>query len=82
MREGVKDRRTVATLEKALEGKTGEAADEARRFLEEIASRIELRNVDYDPISGGRVPAPPPGTCEGWRDRLADFIERLAPEGK
>ncbi len=80
VREGTKDRRYVATLEKRLEGRKGEAAEGARKLLEEIASRIELRHVDYDPVSGGRVPAPPPGTCEEWRDRIAGFIERLGDE--
>jgi hypothetical protein len=77
VREGAKDRRYLATLEARLEGRTGPAADEARQFLAGIAEKIELRTVDYDPISGGRVTAPPPGTLDQWRDRIAELIEKL-----
>jgi len=76
-REGAKDRRYIATLESRLAGKTGPAADEARKFLGEIRSRIILRTDQYDPIGGGRVPCEPPGTLDQWRDRIAELIQRL-----
>ena len=77
VREGAKDRRYLATLEKLLAARSGAAAKEAREFLREIAGQIELRNKDYDPIDGGRVPAHPPGTYDLWRAKIAGFIERL-----
>jgi hypothetical protein len=77
VREGAKDRRYVATLEAKLSGKRGPAADEARRFLDEIAARIILRTDQYDPIGGGKIPTEPPGTYDGWRDRIADLILKL-----
>ena len=80
VREGTKDRRYLATLEARLAGKQGPAADEAQEFLTGIAARIELRTEDYDPISGGRVPAQQPGAYDAWRDRIADFIEALPAE--
>jgi hypothetical protein len=77
VREGVKDRRYVATLERTLEGKTGEAADAARRLLDEIAAKVELRTTDYDPINGGRIAAPAPEVFEAWRARIVDAIVKL-----
>jgi hypothetical protein len=76
-REGAKDRRYIATLESRLAGKAGPAADEARKFLGEIGSRIVLRTDQYDPIGGGRVPCEPPGTYDQWRDRIAELIQRF-----
>jgi hypothetical protein len=80
VREGVKDRRYVATLENRLLDRTGPVAEEARAFLRELTGHIELRNVDWNPIDGGRVPSRPPGTYDAWRDRLADLIEALDAE--
>ncbi len=77
VREGVKDRRYLATLEKALEGKTGPAADAARAFLAEVDAAIVLRHADYDPVHGGRIPAPPPETFDAWRARVQDLILKL-----
>jgi hypothetical protein len=77
VREGVKDRRYLATLENRLAGRTGLVADEARAFLDDIRSQIELRNVDWNPIDGGRVPSLPPGTYDEWRRRIAELIEGL-----
>ena len=76
-REGAKDRRYIATLESRLAGKTGPAADEARKFLGETSSRIILRTDQYDPIGGGRVPCEPPGTYDQWRDRIAELIQHF-----
>ena len=76
-REGAKDRRYLATLEARLAGKTGPAADEAKKFLGDVAARIVLRTDQYDPIGGGRVPAEPPGTLDQWRGRIAGLIQRL-----
>jgi hypothetical protein len=76
-REGAKDRRYLATLESRLTGKSGPAADEARKFLGEINSRVILRTDQYDPIGGGRVPCEPPGTLDQWRDRIAELIQRF-----
>ncbi len=42
-----------------------------------LISQIELRHIDYDSISGGRISAHPPGTYEAWRMRITDFIEAL-----
>jgi hypothetical protein len=53
---------------------------QAQEFVDEISSIIELRHVDYDPISGGRIPAHPPGTYENWRERIVEFIESLAAQ--
>jgi len=77
-REGTKDLRYLATLEKHLAGKTGPAAEAARKFLDEIAEKIVLRTGFYDPIGGGRVPVQPPGTYDQWRARLAEFITQLS----
>ena len=77
VREGAKDRRYLATLEGKLVGKRGPAADEARKFLDEIAARIILRTDQYDPIGGGKIPTEPPGTYDGWRDRIAELIRKL-----
>ena len=83
-REGAKDRRYVATLEKLLEARkpTGDlrdkAAEDGAALLREISSQIKLANLEaYDPIGGGRIPAHPPGTYERWRAQIADCIERL-----
>ena len=78
-REGAKDRRYLATLERRLAARPGPGAREARKFLDEIAAKVELKTSDYDPISGGRIPALPPGTYDAWRDRIADLILRLPP---
>jgi hypothetical protein len=75
VREGAKDRRYLATLEKLLARRPD---TEAQSFLEEIAGRIELKSDTYDPVNGGRIPAQPAGTYEQWRDRIADWIERLS----
>ena len=77
VREGVKDRRYLATLEKAMEGKTGPAADAARALLAEIDAAIELKHADYDPINGGRIPAPPPEQFDAWRGRVQELIVKL-----
>lgn len=81
VREGVKDRRYLATLEGRLAGATGPAADEARKFLADVAAQIDLGNVDYDAISGGRLRVQPPGTYDAWRDRAAEYIVRLGAGG-
>lgn len=77
VREGAKDRRYVATLEAKLRGRSGPAADAARRVLDEISAQVELSNSEYDPIAGGRIPAHPPGTYERWRSQIEDAIEAL-----
>jgi hypothetical protein len=77
VREGVKDRFYLATLEKALAGKTGPSADAARALLAEIDAAIELKHADYDPINGGRIPAPLPETFDAWRGRIQDLILKL-----
>jgi hypothetical protein len=84
VREGAKDRRYVATLEKLLETRkpTGDrrdkAAEDGAALLRKISSQIKLVSLEtYDPISGGRIPAHPPGTYEQWRAEIADCIERL-----
>ena len=77
-REGTKDLRHLATLEKLLAGKTGPAAEAAHKFLDEIAAKIVLRTDAYDPIGGGRVPVQPPGTYDEWRARIAEFITQLS----
>ena len=81
VRAGVKDRRYLATLEGRLAGATGPVAAEARKFLAEIAAKIDLGNVDYDPISGGRLRVQPPGTYDAWRNRAAEYIVRLGADG-
>jgi hypothetical protein len=87
-REGAKDRRYVATLEKLLKTRkpTGDrrdkAAEEGAALLREISSEIKLASLEaYDPISGGRIPAHTPGTYEHWRAEIADCIERLELKG-
>jgi hypothetical protein len=78
LREGAKDRRYLATLEARLVGGTGgKDADEARQFLQQIKDKIELRNMDYDPIGGGRVPVQPAGTYDQWRTRIAEYVIKL-----
>lgn len=77
VREGVKDRRYLATIESRLAGRTGPAADAARALLDEIAAAIRLEHEDYDAVSGGRIHAAPPGRHEEWRRRLAEAIIRL-----
>ena len=77
VREGAKDLRYIRTLEKRLEGKTGPAAEEARKFLAEIAEAIVLKTDRYDAVSGGRTAALPPGTHDLWRAKIAEFILRL-----
>jgi hypothetical protein len=83
-REGAKDRRYVATLEKLLATRkpTGDlrdkAAEDGATLLREISDRIKLASLEaYDPISGGRIPAHAPGTYEQWRAEIADCIEKL-----
>jgi hypothetical protein len=78
VREGTKDYRYVATLEKVLAGKQGKEADEARAFLAEIAAKVQLTTYEqHDPIAGGRVAAEPPGTYDAWRAKIAGYIEAL-----
>jgi hypothetical protein len=77
IREGAKDRRYLATLEKLLAGKKGVTADEAAKFLAEIADKIELKNVDYDPIDGGRVLVHSPTVYDQWRAKIAELAEKL-----
>ncbi len=77
VREGTKDFRLLALLERKLARASGPAAAAARAFLAELAGKIELRNEDYDAISGGRVPAPPVETMNAWRDRIASLVDRL-----
>jgi len=81
-REGTKDRRYLATLEERLAGRQDALAEDARKFLADIAAQIELRTEDYDPVGGGRVPALPPETYDEWRAKIADFIEALATGGR
>jgi hypothetical protein len=78
VREGVKDRRYIATLEAMLAGRKGPAADAARVYLDSIAAKIELKHEDYDPVSGGRVPAASAAAYEEWRAGIADYIVRLS----
>jgi hypothetical protein len=80
VREGTKDFRYLATLERRLSGKQGAVTDEARKFLDEVAAQVELRTEDYDAISGGRVPGAEPGTYDLWRSEVVRFIESLGPE--
>ena len=82
VREGTKDRRYLATLEERLDGRQDALADDARKFLADIAAQIELCTEDYDPVGGGRVPALPPETYDEWRAKIADFIEALATGGR
>ena len=84
VREGAKDRRYAATLEKLLEARkpTGDgrdkAAEEGTALLREISGQIKLASLEaYDPVSGGRIPAHAPGTYARWRAEIADCIERL-----
>jgi hypothetical protein len=77
VREGGKDRLYLATLESTLAGREGPVADEARAFLDEIRAKVELRNADWNPIDGGRVPSLPPGTYDAWREQVADLIADL-----
>lgn len=78
-REGAKDLRYLALLEARLKGARGPAADEARALLAEIAEKTELRTGDYDPITGGRIPAQPAATYDAWRARAAALIGKLKP---
>ena len=77
-REGAKDLRYVATLEKVLGGASGPAADAARTLLKDIADKVELKTGEYDPITGGRIPAQPARVYDGWRAKIADAIAKLA----
>ena len=77
VREGAKDRRYLATLEAKLAVAKGPAAEEARALLTRIELQVELRTEDYDPIGGGRVPVPKPGTCDQWRGQIAEMIRKL-----
>lgn len=77
VREGAKDRRYLATLERLLADRQGAVAGQAREFLDEVAAQVVLRTDTYDPVDGGRVPAHPPGTYDRWRSQIADFIEAL-----
>jgi hypothetical protein len=74
---GVKDYRYLATLEKLLADKESPATIEAQGFLDEISSKVGLRHMDYDPVSGGRIPAHPAGQYESWRERIIEFAEAL-----
>jgi hypothetical protein len=77
VREGAKDLRYVTTLEARLAGKTGGAADEARQFLEEISAQIRMQTDFYEPLGGGRIRVPAPGTFDEWRQKIAEFIRKL-----
>ncbi|MFI5380383.1 MAG: hypothetical protein ACHRHE_13875 [Tepidisphaerales bacterium] len=77
VREGAKDRRYLATLEAKLAGAKGPVAEQARQLLSRIEAAVELRNEDYDPIGGGRVPVPMTGTCDQWRGQIAEMIRKL-----
>jgi hypothetical protein len=79
VREGAKDRRYLATLEHLLADRKDPAAAEARRFLQGVSDKIELTNIDYDPATGGRLPALAPQEYQQWRDASARFIEELSP---
>ena len=57
--------------------KKGKIVNEATKFLADIAGKIELKNVDYDPIHGGRIPTQPPGVYDQWRAKIAEFAEKL-----
>lgn len=76
-REGAKDLRYIATLESKIAGRSGGTFDEARKLLEEIRGQTELRTMDYDPITGGRIPALPPDVYEKWRSSVAGMIQRI-----
>jgi hypothetical protein len=80
VREGVKDRRYIATLEKMLAEKKGPTAAEARKFLDGIASKIVLKHEDYDPVSGGRIPSAEAAVYEEWRAGIAGYVIRLSME--
>jgi len=77
VREGAKDRRYIATLERRLSGRTDGAANAARAFLREVAAQIELRSDTYDPVHGGRILAPHPILFDQWRDRIAEHITKM-----
>jgi len=79
IREGAKDRQYIATLEKAMEGKTGRAVDEANTLLAEISDKIILSTEprEYDPIEGGKIPAPKAGVFEQRRQKIAERIVAL-----
>ena len=80
VREGVKDRRYIATLEKMLAVKKGPTVAEARKYLDGIAALIELKHEDYDPVSGGRIPAASESVYEEWRAGIAAAIVGLLRE--
>ncbi len=74
-REGTKDYAYMHTLQQAMaRNPKAKTAKDAQALIDKIASAIELRSEVYDVISGGRVPAPPPGTFEQWRAEMAKAI--------
>jgi len=77
-REGAKDRRYIATLEKVAADKDGQWAIEAWAILHEMGRNVELKTGEYDPITGGRIPAQPAKVYDGWRARIAEQIVKLA----
>ena len=79
IREGAKDRQYIATLEKAIQGQSGAKVEQASALLKEISDTIILstENRDYDPIEGGKIPAPKPGVFEQWREKIAAQIIAL-----
>ena len=78
-REGAKDLRYLALLESRLQGASGPACDAARALLGEIAEKTDLRTGEYDPITGGRIPAQAAEVYDGWRARAAALIVKLKP---
>jgi hypothetical protein len=76
VREGVKDRLYLATLEDLLTGRADKDADRARKLLDEIAWAIALEPPASE-SGGGRVRLHPAGTYDAWRERIMDAIEAL-----
>ena len=79
IREGAKDRQYIATLEKAIQDRSDAKGEQARALLQEISGTIILstENREYDPIEGGKIPAPKPGVFEQWREKIAAQIIAL-----
>ena len=77
VREGAKDRRYVATLEKLIARRNDKAAQDAKALLKEIEGKVELKTDAYEPIAGGIVLSPPSETYDQWRAKIAKFIESM-----
>ena len=76
VREGVKDRLYLATLEDLLTGRADKDADRARKLLDEIAWAIALEPPASE-SGGGRARLHPAGTYDAWRQRIMDAIQAL-----